>query len=153
MAGNSAQGTLLQKRSGSSPTYTWTTIAQVTNIETDSSSDDLESTDLNSKAKEYEADIPDNGSVKTTLNFKPSDAAHRAMQTEQKARTKNVYRVFYPTYPLVTSGSQDGYASEFTAYPKSMKTKAATASILTADVEFRVSGEMSDLAAATVTVS
>jgi hypothetical protein len=153
MAGQSAQRTLLQERGGSSPTYTWTTIAQMTNIEDETTSDDLETTDMLSQAKEYVPALPDNGSVTLDLNFDPAATQHQTLRSSVgKVSAKKTYRIFYSTPPLVESGSQAGYATEFQAYPKSWKTKAKSNEVLTATVEFKVSGAMTELDAATTTI-
>lgn len=153
MAGQATRKVRLQKRAGSSGSYTWSDVAQVTDIEIGAKSKSLETTDLLSDAVENVAALPDNGTAKLSLNFNPAAATHTALDADQAAGTTATYRIFIPTPPLVTSGSQAGYTKEFTAYPEEVTYKIKTGDKITADVGLKISGAVSAWTSGSITLS
>ena len=94
----------------------------------------VEVTHLRSTAKEFLADLPDNGEVTFPVNLVPSDPGQRAAYAARLAQTSPTFSIEFPfTPPLVLS---------FTGTVTQFAFTAALSEAVTANLSIRVSGEV-----------
>jgi hypothetical protein len=137
MSGNAigVQGTLVQRGDGATPEV-FTTIPEIISFGgLGGQSDETEVTDINSTAKEFRLGLPDSGEFTFTINFIPTNVVHRALLANHKARTLHNYKITW----------SDGSITTFSARVKGFERSAEADGVVTADVTFRISGEVIDL--------
>ena len=128
-------GTILERGDGASPEV-FTAIAKIVSVSgPEESKDELDDTTLDSAGgyKEFVSGLKDGGSMTLALNYNPADTGQAALQTDYAAGTKQNYRLTWPSSPprIVTVLAE--------VFSFSKNTEAA--SLVTADVTLRISGE------------
>ena len=94
----------------------------------------VEVTHLRSIAKEFLADLPDNGEVTFPVNTVPTDPGQRLLNAARIAQTVNTFTIEFPfTPPLVLT-----FEGTVTQYAWS----AALSEAVTTNCSIRVTGEM-----------
>lgn len=92
----------------------------------------IDVTHLRSDAKEYLADLPDNGELSMTLNLVPGDPGQRLLWQARNAQTTHTFAVVFPfDSPLTLSMS--GTVTQFAI-------TASNSEAVRANVSVRVSG-------------
>lgn len=133
------QGTLLQIGDGGSPTETFTTIAEVTEISGPSLAldvIDVTSHDSTGGWREKIGGLLDGGEVTFTINYLPSNATHNAttgLLRDLKNRTKRNFKLVFPD-----AGSSTW---SFTALVTSFEPSEPIDDRLTADVTLSITGQ------------
>jgi hypothetical protein len=133
----SSTGTLLQMDDGGGVTFT--TIAQVQDIDGPAVSTDTEETTNHSSPGGFEEVIPTikrSGEVTFPILYDPNDPTHdttTGLYFVQNARAKRSFRMVYPTSP--------SRRWNFTGYITNLENHAPVAGLLTADVTIKVTGQ------------
>ena len=131
----SGQGTIIERADIDTPAV-FSKIAEVKTIAgPGGASSTLDTTTLDSAAKEFVPGLKDNGEVSMGLNFVPGDAAQQQMLTDQENLTPAIYRITYSD-KRPTGGS----TATFTAYVTNFSPSIGVDALSTADVSLRVSG-------------
>lgn len=95
----------------------------------------IDVTHLRSAAKEYLADLPDNGELSMTLNLIPGDDGQRRLWAARNAQTSHTFGVTFPfTPPLALT--MTGTVTQFAI-------TASNSEAVRANVSVRVSGAIS----------
>lgn len=134
MPGMAAFGTALKRTNSDSP-VTYTTIANVENIEGPGfTSEDIEVTshDSPNRFKEWVAGLKDGAELKMDINWDPSAVTHESLLDDYDAASSKAYQLVWPTSPTITW--------TFSAYIKEFTPKAPVAGKLSASVTYKIAG-------------
>lgn len=132
-------GTLLKIGDGGSPTETFTTIAEVGDINGVSLKQETEDVTNHSSPggfKEKKPTILDAGQVKFSVNFIPTNATHSNTSGLIKDLVNKTLRNFKLVFPDTGSTTW-----AFSAYVAAVETKAVVKGILKADVTLEITGQ------------
>lgn len=117
---------------------TWT---QVKNLKSfsgfDGSATELDTTDLDSAAKEKRLGLMDNGTFSIDVNVNMADPGQAALKTAQKASSLESFKLQYP----------DGSYDTFDASVKSFPISGGTDELITSTIALVISGAVTTTAA------
>lgn len=135
----SAFGTLLKKGDGATPTETFTTIAEVLDIDGPELGLDTEESTSHDSVDGWEdfvATILRSGEVSCEINYVPTNATHDAstgLIKDMTGRTKRNFKLVFPNASTTTFS--------FTAYVTKVQPKAPVNGKLTADITLKITGK------------
>lgn len=95
----------------------------------------IDVTHLRSDAKEFLADLPDNGELTMTLNLVPGDDGQRRLWAARQAQTTHTFGISFPFSPALELSMQ-GVVTQFAI-------TASNSEAVRANVSVRVSGGIS----------
>lgn len=120
-----------------SGTATPVTYTQIKNLKSigglDGSSAEIDVSNLDSTAKEFQIGLPDSGGMSFECDEDDTDAGQIALRTSYQARTLKGYKFTLP----------NGKVFSFSAYAKKCATQAAVDSVVKLNAELRISGAYS----------
>ncbi|WP_196487261.1 phage tail tube protein [Burkholderia territorii] len=112
---------------------TWTKVNNVKSFSGfDGSANEIDVTDLDSKAKEKQPGLMDNGAFSLDVNRNLKGAGQAAMLAAQKSQTTTDYQLVYP----------DGTADQFRAFVKSFPISGGVDAVMTATISLTITGEV-----------
>ena len=112
-------GKTLTAANGTLTPVAWTEIGEVTDFSgPDGTASEIDTTHLQSTAKEFLMGLPDEGSISLSINWAPTDTGQLAVVAARKARTEKDFKITYSddstatfkgyVLGLSSSGSVDG---------------------------------------------
>lgn len=111
----------------------WTEIGEVTDFSgPDGTANEIDTTHLQSTAKEYLMGLPDEGTISLSINWAPADAGQLAVKAARKARTKKDFKITY----------SDKSTASFKGYVMGLSTDAAVDDKVNGSITLRVTGEV-----------
>ena len=111
----------------------WTEIGEVTDFSgPDGTANEIDTTHLQSTAKEYLMGLPDEGSISLSINWAPVDTGQLAVKAARKARTKKDFKITY----------SDKSTASFKGYVMGLSTDAAVDDKVNGSITLRVTGEV-----------
>lgn len=132
MARVKTKGTLFKRGDGGGP-ETFTNIGQVVGFTgPDGEAADIDTTDLDSVAKEFEVGLPEEGNISMNINIDPANAEHSGLRTDRDAGTLRNFQIVLPDAGTTTLS--------FAAYVKSYSLDAQPDDIFRLTVNLRISG-------------
>lgn len=132
MGGKVAQGTLLQRET-SLGSGSYVTVANVKSWDGPSTeASELETTDLNSLAKEFLPGLQDFGDLSLEVNFDPNNATHQQAMTDIAAGTVTGWRIQFQN-PTINW--------RWPAFVKSCPVSGEADGIISASITLRLAGD------------
>ena len=129
-----SQGMTIGIGDGASPEV-YTTINEVTTIGgPDGSASEIDTTDLNSTAKEFRLGLLDNGSVNLALNFIPKNTQHALLRAKSISGVITNFRITFTDSPQTTW--------TFAAFVMGVPVENSVDAVTTASITLRISGEI-----------
>ncbi|SDR19093.1 hypothetical protein SAMN05443245_3436 [Paraburkholderia fungorum] len=117
---------------------TWTAVKNVKSYSGfDGTATEIDTTDLDSEAKEKMLGLIDNGSFSIDVNVNMTDPGQIALKAAQKALTLQKFKLTYP----------DGSSDSFSAFVKSFPIAGATDAVITSTIALTISGAVTTAAA------
>lgn len=133
----SAQGSKFSINTGTDAVPAWTRVKNVKSYSGfDGSATELDTTDLDSEAKERLLGLQDWGSFSIDVNIDYADPGQAAMLASKKASTQKQYKLELP----------NGYTHTFLASVKSFPIAGATDALLTNTIAMTISGDVTTTA-------
>ena len=118
---------------GTATPVTFTAISEVQTFSGfDGQASELDTTDLNSTAKEFKLGLVDNGSFTFTMNTVLSDAGQTTVRSSRDTSTSRQYKLTLP------SGTPS--VATFTAYAKQVPVAGGVDAVLKSNVSLRITG-------------
>ncbi|KVD52454.1 phage tail tube protein [Burkholderia ubonensis] len=112
---------------------TWTKVNNVKSFSGfDGTANEIDVTDLDSKAKEKQPGLMDNGSFSLDVNRNLKGAGQAAMLAAQKSQATTDFQLVYP----------DGTADQFRAFVKSFPINGGVDAVMTSTIALTVTGEV-----------
>jgi len=131
-----SQGMTIAMGDAASPEV-WSTISEVTSIGgPDGSASEIDTTDLNSTAKEFRLGLLDNGSVSISLNFIPANVQHALLRTLSISGAISNFRMTFTDSPQTTW--------TFTAFVMGLPIENSVDAVTTASITLRISGSITE---------
>ncbi|KVW30729.1 phage tail tube protein [Burkholderia ubonensis] len=130
-----AQGSRFYINTGKAtdPKPTWTKVNNVKSFSGfDGTANEIDVTDLDSKAKEKQPGLMDNGSFSLDVNRNLKGAGQAAMLAAQKSQATTDFQLVYP----------DGTADQFRAFVKSFPINGGVDAVMTSTIALTVTGEV-----------
>ncbi|WP_063895373.1 phage tail tube protein [Burkholderia ubonensis] len=130
-----AQGSRFYINTGkpADPKPTWTKVNNVKSFSGfDGTANEIDVTDLDSKAKEKQPGLMDNGSFSLDVNRNLKGAGQAAMLAAQKSQATTDFQLVYP----------DGTADQFRAFVKSFPINGGVDAVMTSTIALTVTGEV-----------
>lgn len=138
MAERITEGVKLEVDKTTIPGATWTTLAEITEIDLPSESvPALDKTVLADSSRRFRAGLHDPGDVGFSFNFDPDNADHIWLQSQMTARTERAWRITIPVDGATTNAwtcTFPGFLTEFAP------TASGVDEFVTASVTVKVSG-------------
>ena len=111
----------------------WTEIGEVTDFSgPDGTASEIDTTHLQSTAKEFLMGLPDEGTISLSINWAPADTGQLAVKAARKARTKKDFKITY----------SDKSTASFKGYVMGLSTDAAVDDKVNGSITLRVTGEV-----------
>jgi len=131
-----SQGMTIAISDAASPEV-YTSIPDVTSIGgPDGEASEIDTTDLDSTAKEFRLGLIDNGSVNLGMNFRPAQTQHALLRTLSISGAARNYRITFTDSPATTW--------TFSAYVKGVPVENSVDSVTTASVNLRITGSITE---------
>jgi hypothetical protein len=129
----SAQGTTFEINTGTDAVPAWTKVKNVKSYSGfDGTATDLDTTDLDSTAKEHLLGLQDWGSFSIDVNIDYSDPGQAAMLASKRTSTQKQYKLTLPNQ----------WTHTFTASVKSFPIAGGTDALLTSTIAMTISGDV-----------
>jgi len=130
-----SQGVLLQLSDGASPEV-YTTIAEISDINfATGSASVIDTSDLESTAKEKRMGLPDEGQCSFTCNYIPTNTQHAALKAAKAARSLKNFKIRYTDSPNTVE--------LFSAYVLTMPRTIGVDGVIQANFTLEISGALS----------
>lgn len=121
---------------GASPEV-YTSISEITNISgPGGGASEIDTTDLNSTAKEFRLGLVDNGSINLSLNFIPANTQHALLRTRSISGAVNNFRMTFTDSPATLW--------TFAAFVQELSVENGVDGVTTGSVTLRVSGTITE---------
>lgn len=131
-----SQGMTIGIGDGASPEV-YTSITEVTNISgPGGGASEIDTTDLNSTAKEFRLGLVDNGSITLSLNFIPANVQHALLRTKSISGVSTNFRLTFTDSPATLW--------TFAAFVQELSIENGVDGVTTGSVTLRITGSITE---------
>jgi len=131
-----SQGMTLKISDAASPEV-YTAIPEITSLGgPDGEASEIDTTDLDSTAKEFRLGLVDNGSINVSMNFRPAQTQHALLRTLSVSGAARNYRLTFTDSPATIW--------TFSAFVKGVPIENSVDGVTTASINLRITGAITE---------